>query len=154
MEAHSFLAKTVEEMTVGATTFRVWGEDEEPQTFMMELYLNADYDGLTLEQVVDLLVTLNPDMPSDYSIESCQDQFDKGNTPRGRLLFIHAGLEFYSFCKANGFELELTGDRVPCITQEDKTRLNLQKRRNPNNNNNNHREGRHDDKSVPKKSKK
>jgi hypothetical protein len=41
------------------------------------------------------------------------------------------GIEFYSLCRANNFKLAFTGDKIPCITLEDKSRLNIQKRNTP-----------------------
>ena len=44
------------------------------------------------------------------------------------MFHIKAGFEFYSYCRKNDFTLDFSGERVPCINQEETQLLNKQDR--------------------------
>jgi hypothetical protein len=91
------------------------------------MYLNSDYDGMEVEQVEELLEALNPRLPSPEHriIHQVLPQLDRFDNPKGRVFHFKATNTFYDFCKARGFKLSFGGGDVTCITQADKTRLNM-----------------------------
>jgi hypothetical protein len=126
-DAERWLVNAVKSTKLSETEFKVWYPDEEATDFPMEIYLNHNYDGLEMEQVEELLEALNPRFPPQESriIHQVQPQLDRFDNPRGRVLHIKADATFYEYCKARNFKLNFSGDDLTCITQADKTRLNM-----------------------------
>jgi hypothetical protein len=114
------------------TNFRAWLPGEMPKTFAMQIYLQADHDGLSKEQIETLLKRLNAPLPVDFKISSIVAQTDKQGAPKGRVVHVSAGATFYNHCKERGFELLFAGGNVPCITVEDKQKKLIVSKKRPN----------------------
>jgi hypothetical protein len=123
------LLEAINTLNIEGTEFRAWKVGEKPQRYSMKLYFNSDHDGLSHEHLFMLLHAHNPELPSDYKVIDHQNQFDKGNNPRGRLFRLDTGPLFYTYCRQHNFELIFTGDRLSCYTDEDRSKMNIQKRK-------------------------
>jgi hypothetical protein len=60
------------------TDFRLWAPGEEPGTHVMGIYLNSDFDGVSMEFLVRTILLFNSGIPLSIDmIHNVENQFDR-----------------------------------------------------------------------------
>jgi hypothetical protein len=119
--SYDWLMKEIEAITLDGVKFRAWGLGEEPETFAFQLYLNENYNSLTVQQIQLLLLNLNDEIAmTDFKIEDSIDQKDRRDNDKGRVFSVIGDNDFREYCVARNYQLAFASGPISCTTEAER----------------------------------